>query len=92
MAKKYHVLVPYCCSVIVTVTVDEEISTADAAMDAAMNELDSHDASLQFIGPDNFEVNMDKVDIVNGEFVKQVISGAVLHVPCSEISWEEADG
>ena len=92
MPKSYYVTVPYCCSVSIRVTVDEEIDTPDDALDAAMDELDSHDACLQFVKKDGKEVDREKVDIGEGQFLKRVSSGNVSHVSFGEIEWEETDG
>jgi len=90
--KSYYVTVPYCCSVSIRVTVDDGIDTPDDALDAAMMELDGHDASLQFVKKDGTEVDREKVDIGEGEFLKRISSGNVLHASFSEIDWEETNG
>lgn len=92
MAKSYFVTVPYCCSVSIRVTVDEEIENDAAAMDAAMTALDEHDACLQFVKKDGTEVDREKVDIGDGEFLRRISSGNVMHASCNEIDWEETDG
>lgn len=92
MPKSYYVTVPYCCSVSIRVTVDEGIENADQAFDAAMNELDGHDACLQFVKKDGKEVDREKVDIGEGEFLKRLSTGNVSHVSFDEIDWEEIDG
>lgn len=92
MPKIYNVLVPYCCSVNIRVAVDEEIENPEAALDAAMMELDRHDACLMFVKGNGMEVDQDKVSIGEGEFLRSIVSGNVLHASFNEIDWEEADG
>jgi len=92
MPKSYYVTIPYCCSVSVLVTVDEEIENADQALDAAMEVMDGHHSFLQFVKINGDYVPEESVSIGEGQFLKRIASGNVMHASFNEIDWEETDG